>query len=54
MENIFIMEHRLKELPFLDILIKKKVNSKSSQISTTNKQTPNNTSTSEATTPKTV
>ena len=41
------MEHSLKELPFLDILIKN-VNSES-QISTTNQQTPNNTSTSKAT-----
>ena len=47
----FTGEHSLKELSFLDILIKN-VNGKSSQISTTNQHTPNNTSTSEDTTPK--
>ena len=41
------MELSSKELPFLDILIKT-VLAKSSQISTTNQQIPNNTSTSKA------
>ena len=48
----FTMEHSSKELTFLDILIKMKM-AKSSQISITNQQTPNNISTSIATTRKT-
>ena len=47
----FTMEHSTKELPFLEILIKTYM-AISSQISTANQQTPNNTSTSKATTPK--
>ena len=43
-----IMEHSFKELPFITNKMPKP-----SQISTTNPQTPNNTSTSIVTTPKT-
>ena len=49
----FSIEHSSKELLFLDVLIKKPKMPKSSQTSTTNPQTPNNTSTSIVTTPKT-